>query len=86
LVFKHLSQDARYPWKRNAAVVCVIAPAVGVAVAISAMLGRSAPASFAIVVAQVVIYVAAYGRLVRGRWTTGQNSRLSAGMNADVKT
>jgi UDP-N-acetylmuramyl pentapeptide phosphotransferase/UDP-N-acetylglucosamine-1-phosphate transferase len=85
LVFKHVRFDAARPWKRNAAVVCVIAPAVALCVAVSALLGASAAASMVIVVAQVVIYVLAYGRLVRGRWIAGQTSRIDAGMSVDAK-
>ena len=86
IVFKHVAKDARYPWKRNAAVVCVIAPAVALCVAISVLAGASAPVSLAIVVAQVGIYVLAYGRLVRGRWAAGRSSRLGANMNASAGT
>jgi hypothetical protein len=86
LVFKHVRQDARQPWKRNAAVPCVIAPVVAACVAVSATIGNSAPVSLAIVVAQVALYVVVYGRLVRGRWTTGRSGRLAAGMSADAKT
>jgi UDP-N-acetylmuramyl pentapeptide phosphotransferase/UDP-N-acetylglucosamine-1-phosphate transferase len=86
IVFKHVAKDVRYPWKRNAAVVCVIAPAVALCVAISVLAGTSAPVSLAIVVAQVGIYVLAYGRLVRGRWAAGRSSRLGANMNASAGT
>lgn len=68
LIFKHLRQDANNPWKRNAAVPCVIAPTVAAWVALSVTIGASAPASFAIVIMQAALYVMAYGRLVRGRW------------------
>lgn len=85
LVFKHVRSDAARPWKRNAAVVCVIAPAVAICVAISVVLGASAEASMAIVLAQVVMYVLAYGRLVRGRWLAGQASRIDADMSVDAK-
>jgi UDP-N-acetylmuramyl pentapeptide phosphotransferase/UDP-N-acetylglucosamine-1-phosphate transferase len=67
LVFRHVRQDAARPWKRNAAVACVIAPAVAVCVAASVLLGASAPVSLVIVVAQLALYVVVYGRLVRGR-------------------
>jgi UDP-N-acetylmuramyl pentapeptide phosphotransferase/UDP-N-acetylglucosamine-1-phosphate transferase len=86
IVFKHVAKDARYPWKRNAAVVCVIAPAVALCVATSVLVGASAPVSLAIVVVQVGIYVLAYGRLVRGRWAAGRSSRLDASMNANAGT
>jgi UDP-N-acetylmuramyl pentapeptide phosphotransferase/UDP-N-acetylglucosamine-1-phosphate transferase len=85
IVFKHVAKDARYPWKRNAAVVCVVAPAVALCVAISALAGASAAVSIAIVIVQVGIYVLAYGRLVRGRWMAGR-SRLGAILNASTET
>ena len=85
LVFKHVRQDAIRPWKRNAAVVCVMAPMVAACVAISVLLGGSAVAGLVIVAIQVAIYVTVYGRLVRGRWTAGQSGRVDAGMNAGVK-
>jgi UDP-N-acetylmuramyl pentapeptide phosphotransferase/UDP-N-acetylglucosamine-1-phosphate transferase len=75
-VSRHVRQDAARPWKRNAAVACVIAPAVALCVAGSVVLGASAPVSLIIVVAQLAIYVLAYGRLVRGRWTAGQVGRV----------
>jgi UDP-N-acetylmuramyl pentapeptide phosphotransferase/UDP-N-acetylglucosamine-1-phosphate transferase len=85
LVFKHVRRDARMPWRRNAAVPCVIAPAVAACVALAAAVGASAPASLAIVLLQLVLYVAAYRRLVRGRWISGgresANSTLRAGTN-----
>jgi hypothetical protein len=38
------------------------------------------------VLAQVVIYVAVYGRLVRGRWATmSEAGRLNAGVNAKLR-
>jgi len=83
LVFKHVTPDAKRPWKRNAAVPCVIAPGVAACVAVSAAFGGSAPVSFILVLAQLAIYVAVYGRLVRGRWTS--NGRVAAEMRASAK-
>jgi UDP-N-acetylmuramyl pentapeptide phosphotransferase/UDP-N-acetylglucosamine-1-phosphate transferase len=73
LVFKYVPHDAVRPWKRNAMVPCFIAPAVALCVAASVRFGHSTPASVALVFAQVVLYVAVYGRLVRGRWAAGRN-------------
>jgi hypothetical protein len=84
-VFKHVRLDAARPWKRNAAVACVIAPAVAGCVSISVLLGASAPVSLIIVAAQLAIYVMVYGRLVRGRWMAGQTSRVDASMSAGAK-
>jgi UDP-N-acetylmuramyl pentapeptide phosphotransferase/UDP-N-acetylglucosamine-1-phosphate transferase len=84
VVFKHVEKDDRHPWKRNAAVVCVIAPAVALCVAVSAAIGASAPVSLAIVGIQVALYVLAYGRLVRGRWAIGRSTRIAEDMNANA--
>jgi UDP-N-acetylmuramyl pentapeptide phosphotransferase/UDP-N-acetylglucosamine-1-phosphate transferase len=85
LVFKHVRPDASRPWKRNAAVACVIAPGVAACVASSVLLGASAAVSLVIVLIQVAIYVTVYGRLVRGRWMAGQSGRMSAEINAGAK-
>jgi UDP-N-acetylmuramyl pentapeptide phosphotransferase/UDP-N-acetylglucosamine-1-phosphate transferase len=86
LVFKHVRLDAARPWKRNAAVACVIAPAVALCVASTVMFGASAPMSLAIVVAQIAIYVMVYGRLVRGRWASTFGGRIGASLSGDAKT
>jgi UDP-N-acetylmuramyl pentapeptide phosphotransferase/UDP-N-acetylglucosamine-1-phosphate transferase len=85
LVFKRVPHDASRPWKRNAMVPCFIAPAVAVCVAASVWLGKSTPASLAIVFAQVVLYVAVYGRLVRGRWTAARSSRAEIALDTEVE-
>lgn len=86
LVFKHVSKDGRHPWKRNAAVVCVIAPGVALCVTVSAAIGGSTPVSLAIVFAQVALYVVVYGRLVRGRWAIGRSTgRVGTSLNANAK-
>jgi UDP-N-acetylmuramyl pentapeptide phosphotransferase/UDP-N-acetylglucosamine-1-phosphate transferase len=82
LVSRHVRLDAARPWKRNAAVACVIAPAVAVCVAASVLLGASAPVSLVIVVAQLALYIVVYGRLVRGRWTAGT---IDAGIDVSAK-
>jgi UDP-N-acetylmuramyl pentapeptide phosphotransferase/UDP-N-acetylglucosamine-1-phosphate transferase len=67
-VSRFVPNDAARPWKRNAAVACVMVPWIGLAALVSAVAGDSIIASMAIVLAQVVAYVAVYARLVRGRW------------------
>jgi len=84
LVFKHVAKDPRHPWKRNAAVTCVIAPGVAACVGVSAAIGSSVSVSLAIVAVQVAIYVAVYGRLVRGRWVSA--AKLDTGMTAQAET
>jgi UDP-N-acetylmuramyl pentapeptide phosphotransferase/UDP-N-acetylglucosamine-1-phosphate transferase len=77
-VFKHVRHDARQPWRRNAAVACVIAPVVAACVAVSALAGASIRISMAFVLVQLALYVAVYGRLVRGRWASSGGQAASA--------
>jgi UDP-N-acetylmuramyl pentapeptide phosphotransferase/UDP-N-acetylglucosamine-1-phosphate transferase len=85
VVCKHLARDARRPWKRNAAVACVIAPVVALCVAVSALAGGSTLVSLLLVAAQLGIYLVVYGRLVRGRWSVGPIGRV-VGLSAKVNT
>jgi UDP-N-acetylmuramyl pentapeptide phosphotransferase/UDP-N-acetylglucosamine-1-phosphate transferase len=84
LVFKHVRADSSRPWKRNAAVAFVMAPVIAICVYVSVQFGASTPVSIAIVIAQLAIYIAIYGRLVRGKWTrSGLGFTISDG---DAKT
>jgi UDP-N-acetylmuramyl pentapeptide phosphotransferase/UDP-N-acetylglucosamine-1-phosphate transferase len=84
IVFRYVDKNSRNPWKRNAAVACIIPPVVAVCVAVSVMLGTSMTMSVLIVLAQVMIYIAVYGRLVRGRWIAGEASRMSADVDVSA--
>lgn len=55
-------------WKRNATVACVIVPWVALTTAIAVRYGRTIPGAFLITLFQVLVYLAVYGRLVRGHW------------------
>jgi UDP-N-acetylmuramyl pentapeptide phosphotransferase/UDP-N-acetylglucosamine-1-phosphate transferase len=85
VVFKHVRRNAGRPWARNAAVVCVIAPAVALCVAASVCFGRTMAVSLAIVVAQVAIYIVVYGKLVRGRWMASRSNRLGVDLDAEAR-
>ncbi|MCS0611362.1 glycosyltransferase [Massilia kyonggiensis] len=85
LVFKYVDKNSSNPWKRNAAVACVIPPVVAVCVAMSVMVGNSIAMSMLTVLAQVVIYVAVYRRLVRGRWMPSEASRIAADVSVNAK-
>ena len=85
LVFKYVDKNSSNPWKRNAAVACVIPPVVAVCVAVSVMVGNSIAMSMLAVLAQVVIYVAVYGRLVRGRWMPSEAGRIAADVSVNAK-
>lgn len=56
------------PWIRNAAVAFVMVPWIAAAVLLSVVAGNTIMGGMAVVCAQVLLYVAVYGRIVRGRW------------------
>jgi UDP-N-acetylmuramyl pentapeptide phosphotransferase/UDP-N-acetylglucosamine-1-phosphate transferase len=85
LVFRYVDKNSKNPWKRNAAVACIIPPVVAVCVAVSVMVGTSIAMSILAVLAQVVLYVAVYGRLVRGRWMPGDAGRIGADVSVNAK-
>jgi UDP-N-acetylmuramyl pentapeptide phosphotransferase/UDP-N-acetylglucosamine-1-phosphate transferase len=68
VVSRFFSADARRPWKRNAAVVCIIFPCVAVFAACGALFGQTVLNGILLVFLQLVFYVAIYARVVRGRW------------------
>lgn len=79
VVSRFIAPNADYPWKRNAAVACVIVPWVALGASLSLVFGDATPSAMLIVFGQLVIYIAVYRRVVRGRWTTRQNTnRLSS--------
>jgi UDP-N-acetylmuramyl pentapeptide phosphotransferase/UDP-N-acetylglucosamine-1-phosphate transferase len=67
-ISRQLPRDEAQPWKRNAAVTRVMLPWIAIASLLSVVAGRTTWGAMAIVIAQVVIYVAIYTRLVRGHW------------------
>jgi UDP-N-acetylmuramyl pentapeptide phosphotransferase/UDP-N-acetylglucosamine-1-phosphate transferase len=69
VVFTVVPRNAQRPWLRNAAVSLYIVPVVACCVAASALFGDKVSTAVALVVAQLFIYVAAYRRLVHGRWS-----------------
>ena len=68
IVFKYVRRDPVRSWKRNAGVVCVISPVVAMCIAASVWLGDSVSSALTLVMLQLALYVALYGRIVRGRW------------------
>lgn len=58
----------KHPWMCNAWVACFIAAWIGTATACSVLFGDAIPAAVALVLLQLVLYIAVYMRLVRGHW------------------
>jgi UDP-N-acetylmuramyl pentapeptide phosphotransferase/UDP-N-acetylglucosamine-1-phosphate transferase len=85
LVFKYVPYDATQPWKRNAAVSFVIAPAMAICVALSVFFGGSTTVGVLMVFAQVATYLAVYGRLVRGRWPGSGGGLMIENADANAK-
>jgi UDP-N-acetylmuramyl pentapeptide phosphotransferase/UDP-N-acetylglucosamine-1-phosphate transferase len=69
LVSRLVPRDSNKPWKRNAAVACITAPWIAAAAALSVAVGGKLVGAIAITIAQVVVYIVFYARLVRGRWS-----------------
>jgi len=87
-VSRFVRQDAAKPWKRNAAVVCVMAPFLLVAQVLGVAFGGSVIGAAAVVALQVVAYLVLYARLVRGSWKPRSSAavRLREDVDADIKT
>jgi UDP-N-acetylmuramyl pentapeptide phosphotransferase/UDP-N-acetylglucosamine-1-phosphate transferase len=70
VVSRFVTDNPSLPWRRNAAVAFVMAPWIAMAAALSVIAGGTITGGVLIVLGQVAIYIAVYGRLVRGRWST----------------
>jgi UDP-N-acetylmuramyl pentapeptide phosphotransferase/UDP-N-acetylglucosamine-1-phosphate transferase len=60
---------------QNALVTCIVAPWVLAAAVASVLIGENLPLAVLLVFAQLTLYVAFYGRIVRGRWAWKKTSR-----------
>jgi len=61
------------PWLRNALVVCLVGPCIAALALISVLGGTTMGGAMGIVIAQVVLYLVVYKRLVRGFWGWPRN-------------
>lgn len=68
VVRKIIPTPTRFTWLRNATTASLIAPWIAAAAACGVLFGSSLPVAIFMVFAQVVLYIAVYRRLVRGRW------------------
>lgn len=68
LVGRRGDKSARELWQRNAMVGLIIVPCIAALATLSVMIGDSILGGMAAVLLQVILYIAFYGRLVRGRW------------------
>lgn len=68
LVCQRLPRTSGQPWIRNAAVACIVGTWIAAMTLFGVWFGGTVPAALAIVIAQVLSYMAVYTRLVRGHW------------------
>jgi hypothetical protein len=62
------ANQGRPAWARNALVACFLVPWLTFVTIIAVVYGRTIPAAFLMTVLQFFVYLAVYGRLVRGHW------------------
>lgn len=70
----------KYPWSCNAGVACFVAGWIGIATAAAVLIGDTIPVALALVLIQVILYVAVYMRLVRGHWGHCRNLAVMLGL------
>lgn len=68
LVPRFVKRDQTRPWKRNAAVACLISPWTAFFAWMTVSFAQSVTNGVILVLAQVMFYLVVYQRLVRGRW------------------
>jgi UDP-N-acetylmuramyl pentapeptide phosphotransferase/UDP-N-acetylglucosamine-1-phosphate transferase len=68
VVCQVLRRNRFQPWMRNASVACVIASWIGAVTLITLWVGNTVAAAVTILLVNLLLYMAFYTRLVRGRW------------------
>lgn len=68
VVCRAIARNERLPWLRNAAVNWIVAGWIVAMTLVAVEFGGSTPSALAVVAANVLLYLAVYTRLVRGRW------------------
>ncbi|MEC5162226.1 MULTISPECIES: MraY family glycosyltransferase [unclassified Janthinobacterium] len=72
-------------WVRNAAVTCLVAPAIAALAGLTLLVGNSFAGAGAMVCLQVALYLIVYKRLVRGRWWQAPASYRAVAGETKVK-
>jgi UDP-N-acetylmuramyl pentapeptide phosphotransferase/UDP-N-acetylglucosamine-1-phosphate transferase len=82
----HKISATKYPWCRNAAVACFVTLWIALATILAVSIGNTAAVAVTLVLAQVLIYVAVYMRLVRGHWGRCSNPAVILGLRPQHRT
>jgi UDP-N-acetylmuramyl pentapeptide phosphotransferase/UDP-N-acetylglucosamine-1-phosphate transferase len=86
VISRLLPGEKGHPWKRNAAVTCIISPCIAAMVAVAVLLGEQMAVAIMIVVTEIVAYVLVYARVVRGRWVRRHGGTFVGVEHPDPKT
>lgn len=78
VVCLRFARNDHRPWARNAVVACFVAGWIATATLVTVLIGDTVGNAVAVLVAHVLIYMAVYTRLVRGRWDT--NPAIALGL------
>jgi UDP-N-acetylmuramyl pentapeptide phosphotransferase/UDP-N-acetylglucosamine-1-phosphate transferase len=82
----HRISVKKYPWIRNAGVACFVTPWLTTATITAVLIGNTIPVAVALVLVQMLIYVAVYMRLVRGHWGRCRNPAIILGLRPQHKS
>jgi UDP-N-acetylmuramyl pentapeptide phosphotransferase/UDP-N-acetylglucosamine-1-phosphate transferase len=82
VVCQLMPRNEAQPWLRNAAVAWAIAAWIAAAAALAVAFGGTVSGAAVVLLAQVLLYMAVYTRLIRGRWRL--RPRLSSDIRAPV--
>jgi UDP-N-acetylmuramyl pentapeptide phosphotransferase/UDP-N-acetylglucosamine-1-phosphate transferase len=76
VVSRFVPHNPEQSWKRNSAVAFVMTPWIAAAALVSVVAGGTILRGVVIVLGQLLIYLAVYARLVRGRWSVRPSAPL----------
>lgn len=68
VICQWIPRNDSLPWIRNAAVACVLGTWIAMTTLIAMWVGTTIPAAVTVLIAEVLLYIAVYRRLVYGRW------------------
>lgn len=76
VVCQRMPRNNAQPWIRNATVACIVGTGIAMTTLIAVWVGNSIPAAVTVVIVEILLYMAVYTRLIRGRWGLSQVSIL----------
>lgn len=82
----HQLSNSKYPWSRNAGVACFVTTWIAVATLSAVLIGDTVFAAVALVLVQMVAYVAVYMRLVRGHWGRCRSPAVILGLRPQPRS